>query len=150
MTEQPKKFNLGAIFDDLKPDTAREIIVALLEGDMHLWLNMAEDFPHPPTALVNLAKKAEAKFLANMRRPTEEEKLLFFAGALPPGQRVMEIALFVANDPESLKTFEAMSAPVIEQREKSIVEFMTAEVRAKMKCENAITDSGVKGKKNPS
>lgn len=129
MTEQPKKFSLGAIFDDLKPDTARDIIVALLEGDMHLWMNIAEDFPHPPAALVNLVKKAEAKFLANMRRPTDEEKLLFFAGTLPPGQRVMEIALFIANDPESLKTFEVMAAPVIERREKSIVEFVTQQVR---------------------
>lgn len=133
MTEHPKKFDLGAVFDDLETDTAREIIVALLEGDMHLWMNIAEDFPHAPSALVNLVKKAEARFLANMRPPTDEEKLLFFTGTLPPGQRVMEIALFIANDPESLKTFEDMAAPVIEQREKSVVEFMTQQVRLKKK-----------------
>jgi hypothetical protein len=133
MTEQPKKFDLGAIFDDLKTDTAREIIVALLEGDMHLWMNIAEDFPHAPSALIRLIQKAEAKFLRTMKTPDEEEKTLFTFGGLQPSARVVEIALFIANDPESLKTFKELTAPVIEQREKSIVEFMTAQTRAEQK-----------------
>lgn len=133
MTEQPKKIDLGAVFDEMTRDEASDVIAELLGGDMHLWMNLAQSFPHAPTALIELVKKAEARFLRIIRPPTDEEKMLFTFGALPPSQRVMEIALFIANDPESLKTFKELTAPIVESREKSAVEMLALQYGARGK-----------------
>jgi len=132
MSEQEKKFDLGIIFEDLTPQTAADILRSLLEGDLHLWMNLAEDFPHPPTALINLVKKAEAKFFQNMAPATVEERTLFLAGALPPSARVIEIALFIANDPDSLKSFEEYAKPMRENRQKQAFDTTALILKAKV------------------
>ena len=128
-----KILDLSAVLTDLTPETSREILDGLLKMDMSLWMTLAEDFPHPPVALVKLVKGAEAGFPDGVEVPTTQEQILFLAGALPPSRRVVEIALFIANDPETLNRFEKMVAPIVARREQVVVESLAAEYGAKQK-----------------
>jgi hypothetical protein len=123
MPEQERKLiDLRAIFDDISKESAKDIITALSEMDVHLWMSLAEDFIHPPSALVNLVKKAGAKFSEGTAVPTEEEKILFLTGAQAPSKRLVEVALFIANNPEELEKFEQMAQPITADREKRAVD----------------------------
>ncbi len=130
---EKKVLDLSAIFNDLTPEAAREILDGLSGMDMSLWMTLAEDFPHPPVALIKLVKKAEAQLSGGIQPPTEQEAILFLTGALPPSKRVVEIALYTANNPEALGRFEKLSAPIAARREAVVVESLTAEYAAKQK-----------------
>ncbi len=122
MPEKEKSLiNLHVIFDDISKESAKDIITALCEMDHHLWMSLVEHFSHPPTALVNLVKKAEAKFPEETEVPTEEEQVFFLAGAHPPSKRLVEVALFIANNPAALQKFERMAEPINADREKRAV-----------------------------
>ncbi len=134
MPEKERKIlDLTAIFSDLTPKTALEILEDLLKMDMSLWMTLAEDFPHPPVALVKLVTKAGTGFPEGVAVPTTQEQILFLAGALPPSRRVVEIALYIANDPETLHQFEKLVAPIVARREQVVVESLAAEYGAKQR-----------------
>lgn len=127
-----KKLDLSAVSDGIRPDTAKDVLEALLDGDMHLWMSLAVDFPHPPSALIDLVKKSGMKFPDGKNAPAEQELVLFLTGALPPSRRVVEIALFVANDPEALKQFEAVAKPIKADRSNLAFEGLAQAIGAKV------------------
>ncbi len=120
-------------FESLTTEAAADILKNLQEPDMQLWMFLAENFTHAPTALMNIVKKAEAKLPEGILGPTEREKVLFMSGAMPPSARVVEIAIWIANDPATLEQFEQFAKPVIAENERSLVEALTAQYGTRSK-----------------
>jgi|GEM_PF-5627690 len=137
-TLKHKKLDLSAIMEGLRQETARDIVGLLLDNDQEAWMSIMMDFPHPPSAIMKIAKIAGSPFpYKTAEFPTEQEKLFFMTGNLPPTKRAMEVALFILNDPIALRQFEAFSRDIVESREKMIVENQVAITKAQIAAQAA-------------